>query len=68
MVRAGIHLPPLALPVDELTTADHRIGTMGSVSDPGMDKSEAPTGLDVNGLSVVRGRLSHLEMVSLGRH
>ncbi len=48
-----------ASPVDELATADDRIGTVGSVPDPGMDKSEALAGFDVEGLSVVRGRLSH---------
>jgi hypothetical protein len=66
MMGAGIHLPPFALPVNELTAADDRVGTVGGVPDPGMDESEALPRYNVEGFCVVRCLADHFVMLSLG--
>jgi hypothetical protein len=66
MMGAGIHFPPFALPVDELTAPDDGVRAVSSVPYPRMDESEALPGCNVEGLGVARGSVGHSVMLSLG--
>lgn len=58
VLLAGIHFPPLALPVDEGAVTGGRGRAVLGVSHPVVDEPEALAGLDGEGLRVVGHGLS----------
>jgi hypothetical protein len=54
VLGAGIHLPLLAVAVDELALADDGLRAVLGMARSGMNEPEAPAGLHRKGLGIVR--------------
>jgi hypothetical protein len=53
MLSAGVHFPPLALPINEGAMTGYQLRTVLGVTHPVVDEPEALAGLDAEGFGVV---------------